>query len=267
MSDDQARLTAISVFAGEVVLGTTNRTERSLVEERLSGDPVYQAEVKAWEKRLAPLGAIVPPAKPSPDLWSRIVADTLALVPEPAEAQPAAGEVDTGTVVQIDSETAQAARNRLLERRIARWRLATLGALAIAASVVGVAIVRPGLIPSLPTAGERYIGVVNATGEMPPLIVNVDLARGELTVRPLAVPREAGKDLELWAIPDGSPPVSLGLVGTGGQRPIAAKAQQAITPKGLTIAVSVEPSGGSPTGQPTGAVILTGKLIKATDTP
>jgi anti-sigma-K factor RskA len=265
MSDEQARLTAISVFAGEVVLGTSNRTERSIVEERLSGDPVYQAEVKAWERRLAPLGAVVAPARPSADLWSRIVADTLALAPDPAEAQPS--ESAAAPVIQIDSETAQAARNRILERRIARWRLATLGALAIAASVVGVAIIRPGLIPTIAPPGDRYIGVVNAAGEMPPLIVSVDVARGELSVRPLALPREAGKDLELWAIPDGAPPVSLGLVGAGGPRPIPVKVQQAITPKGLTIAVSVEPSGGSPTGQPTGSVILTGKLIRATDAP
>ena len=31
-----------------------------------------------------------------------------------------------------------------------------------------------------------------------------------------------------------------------------------------TFAVSLEPEGGSPTGQPTGPVVFSGKLIKAT---
>ena len=66
-----------------------------------------------------------------------------------------------------------------------------------------------------------------------------------------------GRDYELWALPKGAPPVSLGVTPyqantfhhrlTGDQRTALAAAGQ--------LAVSVEPVGGSPTGQPTGAVV------------
>lgn len=259
MSEDNTRKTAISVFAGEVVLGTGNRDDRSVVEERLASDPLYQSELRAWERRLAPLSAVVAPVAPGPELWSRIEAETIAKVVAPA---PPATAPDA-TIISIDGRDALAARNRMLERRLGRWRAATGASLALAASLAGVALLRPDLLPVQPTpvVAERYVGVVNASGETPPLIVSVDLAKGEISLRPLALQRVDGKDFELWALPEGAQPVSLGLVNDG-KRPFAAAARNAFTKGGLAIAVSVEPTGGSPTGQPTGQVILTGKLVQ-----
>lgn len=70
-----------------------------------------------------------------------------------------------------------------------------------------------------------------------------------------------GQDYELWAIGADGVAVSLGLIREaritarlpGGVPDLAA---------GQTLAISLEPAGGSPTGQPTGPVLVTGTLAE-----
>jgi anti-sigma-K factor RskA len=63
--------------------------------------------------------------------------------------------------------------------------------------------------------------------------------------------------LELWAVPGSGAPRSLGLISASGAT-VVSKAQQL---KGAAaLAVSLEPTGGSPTGAPTGPVLYVGKL-------
>ena len=69
---------------------------------------------------------------------------------------------------------------------------------------------------------------------------------------------------ELWLLPADRPPVSLGLLEPAGdnRRPLTPEVERMLQ-AGAMLAVSLEPPGGSPTGQPTGPVVSTGKL--ATD--
>jgi anti-sigma-K factor RskA len=64
-----------------------------------------------------------------------------------------------------------------------------------------------------------------------------------------------GRVHELWLIEPGSAPVSLGLLD---------QAELVVAyprpPEGWTLAVSIEPAGGSPIGSPTGPVILTAEI-------
>jgi anti-sigma-K factor RskA len=74
----------------------------------------------------------------------------------------------------------------------------------------------------------------------------------------------AGKTHELWALPEGGAPVSLGVLPhTGERRVILTAAQRAALSNSKQIAVSLEPDGGSPTGAPTGPVLLVAPLAKA----
>ena len=82
---DEMRPLAISILAGEAVLGTATPEERAAVLERLSQDPDFEAEVAAWESRLAPLAEAVRPVDPPPGLWARIAARTVS---EPTIADP-----------------------------------------------------------------------------------------------------------------------------------------------------------------------------------
>jgi anti-sigma-K factor RskA len=66
---------------------------------------------------------------------------------------------------------------------------------------------------------------------------------------------------ELWLIPaEGGDPVSLGVLGALDARIVVAESERPRLRAGATLAVSVEPAGGSPTGKPTGPVILTGRI-------
>ncbi len=76
----------------------------------------------------------------------------------------------------------------------------------------------------------------------------------------------AGKAHELWALPEGGAPVSLGLLPQAGeQRRVLTPAQQAALAGAKQIAVSLEPEGGSPTGAPTGPVLLVAPLSRRLD--
>ena len=82
-----------------------------------------------------------------------------------------------------------------------------------------------------------------------------------LTIVPAALLTDDRRSMQLWLIPAGDRPHSLGLIARG--QPV-----RLIVPADLagrltsdaTLAVSLEPQGGSPTGQPTGPVIANGKL-------
>jgi anti-sigma-K factor RskA len=65
----------------------------------------------------------------------------------------------------------------------------------------------------------------------------------------------------LWLIPEGGQPLSLGVVSAEGvQRRVLEPALALRFAAGATVAVSDEPEGGSPTGQPTGDVLAAGSL-------
>jgi anti-sigma-K factor RskA len=67
--------------------------------------------------------------------------------------------------------------------------------------------------------------------------------------------------MELWLIPAGDKPHSLGLIAPG--RPVRIEVPRDLVERisaESALAVSMEPPGGSPTGQPTGPVIASGKL-------
>ncbi|MDA8870912.1 anti-sigma factor, partial [Rhizobiaceae bacterium] len=105
-------------------------------------------------------------------------------------------------------------------------------------------------------AGNRFVAVVTASGDQPALVVTVDTASNEVSVRALGVDTPPQKSLQLWYVADGADPVSLGLVGNAGLQLPAA------TPEaGSLLAVSVEPVGGSTTGGPSGPVVYSGKLV------
>ena len=95
------------------------------------------------------------------------------------------------------------------------------------------------------------------------MVVDIDLAARRLTVRPLAAPPPAGHAYQLWMIdPALGAPRSLGLVQSGESVRETLTSFDAAVIAGATYAVTVEDRGGSPTGQPTTAPILSGKLSR-----
>jgi anti-sigma-K factor RskA len=130
-----------------------------------------------------------------------------------------------------------------------------LGWVAIAAAMILAAFL---LWPQVPT--ETQIATLSGTGAQSPINVALGHEHGEILFDPI-LPVMVDRDYELWLVEPGSPPRSLGLLsraGTGALG-IAADALRDLTAPNA-LAISVEPIGGSPTGQPTGPVILSGPI-------
>ena len=74
-------------------------------------------------------------------------------------------------------------------------------------------------------------------------------------------PDVGDRSAELWIIPEGGKARSLGVIASKvpGWKSTPNSLGLLIRP-GATLAISLEPSGGSPTGQPTGPVILSGPV-------
>ncbi|MBE7199065.1 MAG: anti-sigma factor [Parafilimonas terrae] len=219
---------ASEMRAAEYVLGTLDAREREAVEREAASDPAARARIAAWERHLGPLGEAVPAVMPP----TRVRAAVL-------RATQGGGRPDEGLV-------------EVLQARLRRWRLAAGGAGLLAAGLALVLALGP---TSAPSSG-RYLAVVQGGGTLPALIVRVDTRTGIAQVRRLSAEAPADRSLELWYV-GAKGPTPLGLVGAGQSQ---VRLPAAAAPDGV-IAVSLEPPGGSPTGQPTGPVIYSGKLI------
>jgi anti-sigma-K factor RskA len=242
-------------MAAEWVLGTLPDGDRAEAARLLAADPAFRAAVEAWEDRLAPLDAATEPVEPPAALWPRVQ----------AAIGPAAGPVlvaDTGARLADSAGPTDDVTE--LTRRLVRWRRISLGTMALAAGLAAVVAVErlPQWLGPEPVPGARYVAVVNRDASLPALIVDVDTAAGIVTVRPVAAEQPADKSLELWVIPDGEKPRSLGLVDPrDAVIRIGAEKSGPIPEKGV-FAVTVEPPGGSPSGDPTGPVVYSGPLLR-----
>jgi anti-sigma-K factor RskA len=93
------------------------------------------------------------------------------------------------------------------------------------------------------------------------LAVTVSADRRSVVVTPTRMAAAAGRAHELWLIPASGTPVSLGVITPG--EPRRHSIPDALVPEvraETALAVSVEPEGGSPTGQPTGPVVASAPL-------
>jgi len=246
MTDEQD----IDMLAAEYVLGTLPADERAAAALRARHDAPLAAAIAAWEQRLAPLSETIATREPSPHLWARIV-DRLDRL----------GTAKGTQMVSVD-EGIDMARMAL---RLVRWQATALAASAIAAGLLLFVGYREftGVAPD-----KTLVAVLQKDAQSPAFLVSVDLEKKLLTIRAVAAPSHPGKSYELWLIHDSlKTPRSLGVVGdapfTVVQPKLAAYAPKTI--EDATLAVTLEPEGGSPTGDPTGPVVYAGKLIQATE--
>jgi anti-sigma-K factor RskA len=106
------------------------------------------------------------------------------------------------------------------------------------------------------------MATLSGSAGQPNFVASVTATGNTLVIVPAALLTNDPRSFELWLIPTGETrPRSLGLVQPG--QPIRLDVPSGlagrITPD-ATLAVSLEPPGGSPTGAPTGPVIAAGKL-------
>ncbi|HZO47198.1 MAG TPA: anti-sigma factor [Xanthobacteraceae bacterium] len=227
------------VLAAEYVLGVLSAEERRAVEKRIAEESSFAREIADWEDRLGPMASYVTPVTPPAQTWMRIEA-SLGTPTSTAAVPPA-------TIWQS----------------LAFWRGLGIGASAIAAACVA-ALVYVGMRPT--TLTPRVPLLATLTGlktNQPNFVAAISTDGRSLTIVPASLLTADKRSMELWLIPEGGKPASLGLIAAG--QPVQLNVPPALLPlvgSGATLAVSLEPLGGSPTGQPTGEVIAHGNLSR-----
>lgn len=232
----------IDALAAEYVLGTLSHAERTEAEARRARDPAFNAAVSDWERRLGPLSEEVAAVTPPPGLYDKIRA-----------------QIGLGSNV-----VAFKAREQAMVQRANRWRNMAAGMTALAASLAGVVFWQDYQRRQMPT---QYVAVLQADKALPAFLLTVDTKSNMFVISAMQKPAEPEKSYQLWLVHDDMPePKSLGVFDDSAMdvRPMAPAGKMHDMMMDGTYAVSIEPKGGSPTGEPTGPVVFSGRLVKAT---
>jgi anti-sigma-K factor RskA len=219
-------------IAREYVVGTLRGRARRRFETLLRSNATAQTRVRAWEDRLLPLSLGLEPVTPQASVW-----------------QGVESRLDGGTTLGGDERAAPPPRRRF------GWAVAAM--LAIAA--IGLSWL------TLRTGPPEAVAVLAPEGQS--AIWNVEAFPDRERIRIVVageIPAQPGKSYELWALPEGGAPVSLGLMPATNETRRLNEAQLAALAASKQIAVSLEPAGGSTTGAPTGPVLYVGTVSRAT---
>ncbi len=220
------------LLAAEYVLGALPADERQAAARRIEAEPGFARLVDAWEVRLAPLASAYAETEPPAAVKSAIDRRLFAL------------------------GSADAVRPGLWSS-LAFWRALT--AAAIAALAIYVAV--PYVNTPVDRPQVRLVASLAADNSDVKYLAVYDATHHEVGLSHVAGERASGRDFELWMIEGQQPPVSMGVIPVGSTVHIelAPELQRKLS-SGAVLAISLEPSGGSPTGQPTGPVVAAGNL-------
>ena len=228
MSDMTAQLPEDDLLAAELALGVLADAERRAAEQRAAREPSFATMVTAWQERFAPWAAEIAEVPAPPQVWERIAA-TL-----PAQKQTAGWW-----------------------QSLAFWRGLSLATGALAAACLG-ALIYLGNAPQPQKA--MLMAAMDGDGRRH-FVATVDPRTHSVAVMPASYVADATREPQLWLIPADGKPRPLGMLRADRAVTLTMpEALAAMTATNVVLAISLEPPGGSPTGQPTGPVIATGKL-------
>jgi anti-sigma-K factor RskA len=242
----------IDRLAAEYVLGTLSGGARRRFARWMRDDAALRLTVSSWEARLTPMAIAVRDVAAPKSLWPKIAA-------------------------RIEPTAAAKPKETSLWNSLAFWRgfgLSAAGATAALAVFIGM---RPPQIvervqvveksvekPMRVSDGKNpwqpsYVATLNDAKGETMLMVYIGRKSDELWIKYEGKAMPADASLELWGLDMAGKPKSLGLIKTNGRSTIKLPdmAENTITHY-KQLAVSMEPMGGSSTGQPTGPVMYKG---------
>ena len=242
-----------AILAAELALGVLDAEARTAAEERAASDPAFAAEAAEWSARLHPLAEGVPSVAPDGSVWARIEEALPARRPAPT-----AKSADEGEPVH--------------KALLRRWRLLAVGmAVAAAACFAALAVTVGRQASDTPLLPPPLLSArLTPPAETPVLMASealytatVDRAHRSVVVTPVNPGPTDPRVRELWVIPEGGKPVSLGLLDASRAVPLSLGAAQVkLVNGGGKLAVTLEPKGGAPGGVPTGPIIAAGVLAR-----
>lgn len=235
-------MTERDLLAAEHALGLLDGEELLEARGLEATDAGFARAVADWQERFAPLFEEIGEAAPSAETWDRIRAAIAA-------------EGDADTVVP-------------LRRKVGFWKGMTAAASALAASLALVVVYDATRPPTVPTPVERptpaaSVMVASLMAEDRTMVLSAAYRADDrsLMLMPGDMAAEPNRSHELWIIPADGTPRSLGVIQNEQARIAVDPAMASYFGDSATLAVSVEPPGGSPGALPTGPVIATGQLL------
>ncbi|MEO3997673.1 anti-sigma factor [Mesorhizobium sp. CAU 1732] len=222
------------MLAAEYVLGVLPADERREAAARVEQDADFARLVDGWEDRLSPLNEFYPPVE-APAAVKQRLDERLFANPAPATAATPLG------------------------RGLAFWR--GLAIVAVAGLIaLGVWTAALFLEPSGVAPANRLVASLASDESDVRYLVVYDGDTGEISMSHVDGARAPERDFELWVI-GGDEVLSLGVVPEGGtvHLPVTPELRRKIA-AGAQFAITLEPLGGSPTGQATGPIVAAGDL-------
>jgi anti-sigma-K factor RskA len=252
----------VEQLAASYALGTLRGGARRRFEALARGNAGVRAAALIWQSRLGSVAELQAQAAPSPAVWTRI--QNLVNAEKQATAMRAA---------RAAAEAGAAATNAGggWWSNLGLWRGASLAGVAAAVLAVVTGLNTNGqlngqvqeLTAKLSAAPDiQYVAVLNDDKSAASMLVTFDPKNKRLLLKRVGgFQAQPDKSLQLWALPAGGAPKSLGVLGSDPViRLTAASGDVREVP---TLAISLEPLGGAPAGSgPTGPVLLKGSLIE-----
>lgn len=211
-------------LAAEYVVGTLRGRARQRFEALVRADPEVARVLREWEAGLTPLVERVEPVEPPARVWRAI-------------------ESQIG-----GSKRAESA---------GLWKI-----LAMMSGAVATVLFAAFLWLSQGPRGEPlFVAVLNTPQAEPRTVVSMH-SPDVLRVRVVRPWQEAqGKALEIWVLPKEGAPRSLGTVpNEAGDTIIRITSSDPRVRGAQSLAISLEPEGGSPTHQPSGPMVAQGPI-------
>ena len=220
-------------LAAELALGLLEGQARADALRLALSDPAFAAQVAAWEAKLAPLHDEWADVEPGATVWSGI------------ERQLTDAPNDKVTAI---------------ETRLRRWRAGALLSGAVAAALAFVMITQP-VPPPTPAAPQLAVARIESNAAGPLVLARYNQSNGLMQLRIQGF--ESGTLApELWVIPEGGPPVSLGQIGHAGEAEMTMlPPHRLLMTEGATLAITMEPVSKTPHPAPSSAAVASGKII------
>lgn len=236
------------ILAGEYALRVLEGEELVAAQRRVLSDPEFAEAVTWWEYRLAYMAEDASPMAPSAAVWPAIAARL--------GGQP--GSAPAASPIRLPSQQPAAPSG---------WSIALAGT-GIAAMIAAAFIAMPGTgpvpapgEPAIAQPAEQLIAQLASEDGATRLAGRVDPATGQLALTTQGFPERPRQAPELWVVPAGGAPVSLGLIPAEGRfdRELT-DAERALLVPGATLAVTMEERASAPHDAPSSEILIAGAL-------